>query len=454
MAEENKWVEPEETDASFNKIREFLNENKVDYTVTEHKAVLTCEEAAEVRGVALASGAKAMLIKDTGKKLTRDGVSYYLAVLSAANRFSSKQFKKTINCKTFRFASPEEVHEVTGCLPGAVPPFGKIFGIPVWVDRSLGKNEVINFNCGMRTKSISMKYEDYFNVEEPTFQVFTEEEVELGDIPEIKTEEKGDDRAAKKAARLAERQKKVATESDAKWDPSDPSAALFGEREVQRSQCDPELRFTKKFTDVINISKDMQGQKVTVRGRLHMATGKGGMTFVVLRQQYATIQCVVSVSAEENISKGMVEYIRKIPKESIIEITADVTCPEKPVEKCSQHDVELKINTFFVVNKSAPILPFQIDDASTLCTNQAAEDAAEGGDDSKGTMVKLDVRLNNRIIDLRVPTNLAIFKLQSGVCKLYRDFMLKNNFVEIHTPKMIGGASEGGSNVFKFKYFG
>ena len=63
------------------------------------------------------------------------------------------------------------------------------------------------------------------------------------------------------------------------------------------------------------------------------------------------------------------------------------------------------------------------------------------------------MRLNNRIIDLRVPTNQAIFRLQSGVCQIYREFMLDNDFVEIHTPKLIGGASEGGANVFKFKYF-
>jgi hypothetical protein len=51
---------------------------------------LTSEEAALVRNVSLNSGAKAMLLKDTGKKLTVEGVSYYLAVLSASNRFSSK----------------------------------------------------------------------------------------------------------------------------------------------------------------------------------------------------------------------------------------------------------------------------------------------------------------------------------------------------------------------------
>ena len=74
---------------------------------------------------------------------------------------------------------------------------------------------------------------------------------------------------------------------------------------------------------------------------------------------------------------------------------------------------------FWVLNKSAPILPFQIDDANRLCLNQAEEDGVqeelkEG--EVKGVVVKQDIRLNNRVIDLRVPTNQAIFRLQSGVC--------------------------------------
>lgn len=66
----------------------------------------------------------------------------------------------------------------------------------------------------------------------------------------------------------------------------------------------------------------------------------------------------------DNVSKGMVNYARKIPRESLIEIDAEVTKPEKPIESCTQHSVELKISTFFVINKSAPMLPFQIEDAS------------------------------------------------------------------------------------------
>lgn len=259
--------------------------------------MLTSEEAAQVRGVSLASGAKAMLLKDTGKKLTKEGVAYYLAVMSAANRFSSKQFKKITSCKSIRFATPEEVHQTTGCLPGAVPPFGQIFNVPVWVDRSLGKQESINFNCGLRTHSITMTYADYFKAEAPTFHVFTDEEIELGDLPqEDKEEKKGDNRDAKKAERLAARQKKVEETAEVKWDPKDPSAHLYGERELIRSQVNPDIRLTKIFTKVVDITDALKGQTITVRGRLHNARGKGNLAFLVIRQQFATIQAVIQVS--------------------------------------------------------------------------------------------------------------------------------------------------------------
>lgn len=47
----------------------------------------------------------------------------------------------------------------------------------------------------------------------------------------------------------------------------------------------------------------------------------------------------------------------------------------------------------------------------------------------------------------------AIFRIQAGVCQLFREFFISKNFVEIHTPKLIGGSSEGGANIFKLNYF-
>lgn len=64
-----------------------------------------------------------------------------------------------------------------------------------------------------------------------------------------------------------------------------------------------------------------------------------------------------------------------------------------------------------------------------------------------------DTRLDNRILDLRTPTNQAIFRLEAGVCRLFREVLTRKGFTEIHTPKIIPAASEGGANVFTVSYF-
>ena len=120
-----------------------------------------------MRGVSLGSGAKAMLIKDCGKSLKVPDVQFYLAVLSAARRFSNKDFKKLIGVKNIKFATPEEVKKVTGCIPGAVPPFGSLFNEKVitYVDHSLAEFDDINFNCGLRTHSFQISFAHYKQVE-------------------------------------------------------------------------------------------------------------------------------------------------------------------------------------------------------------------------------------------------------------------------------------------------
>lgn len=57
------------------------------------------------------------------------------------------------------------------------------------------------------------------------------------------------------------------------------------------------------------------------------------------------------------------------------------------------------------------------------------------------------------MLDLRTPANQAIFRLEAGVCKLFRDVLSEQGFIEIHTPKIISAASEGGANVFTVSYF-
>eukprot|EP00349_Pseudokeronopsis_sp_Brazil_P001064 CAMPEP_0202963018 /NCGR_PEP_ID=MMETSP1396-20130829/7025_1 /ASSEMBLY_ACC=CAM_ASM_000872 /TAXON_ID= /ORGANISM="Pseudokeronopsis sp., Strain Brazil" /LENGTH=122 /DNA_ID=CAMNT_0049683917 /DNA_START=188 /DNA_END=556 /DNA_ORIENTATION=+ len=115
-----------------------------------------------------------MLLKDNSK--SAEAALFYLAVMSASRKFSWKLVKKLLNAKNIRFATPQEVTKVTGCLPGAVPPFGSVFGLETIVDESLrAQGEEINFNCGLRTHSIRMKVSDYLELEKPKMiAVFTE----------------------------------------------------------------------------------------------------------------------------------------------------------------------------------------------------------------------------------------------------------------------------------------
>jgi len=168
----------------------------------------------------------------------------------------------------------------------------------------------------------------------------------------------------------------------------------------------------------------------------------------VIRESYETVQCTVN---EEVTSRDMVKFCNKIAPESIIEVVAMVVNPGKEIGGTSIQ-MELHVKELWTVNRSVPVLPFQLADASRRCENQETEGDEKEGD--KLVIVSQDTRLDNRILDLRVPANQAIMRLQSGVCRLFREFFLKKDFVEIHSPKIIGGASEGGSEVFHLEYFG
>ena len=118
-----------------------------------------------------------MLLKDNSKNVP-DNFLFYLAVMSASKKFSWKLIKKLLMIKNMRFATTEEVFSVTGCFPGAVAPFGSIYGIPTLVDASLtAQGDTINFNCGLRTHSMKLKVQDYLETEKPKLiGIFTEDD--------------------------------------------------------------------------------------------------------------------------------------------------------------------------------------------------------------------------------------------------------------------------------------
>lgn len=192
------------------------------------------------------------------------------------------------------------------------------------------------------------------------------------------------------------------------------------------------------------------GKQVLVRARIHNSRGTGKQAFLVLRQTHVTLQAVIFVS--ETISRQMVKFAASLSKESFVDVEGTITKVDTPIESCSHHDFELQITKLFCVSQSAPRLPFSLDDASRPEPSEIA-DANVTEEDANAVRVLLDTRLDNRVIDLRTTTNQAIYRLQSAVCLLFREFLISKNFIEIHSPKIIGAASEGGANVFSVSYF-
>lgn len=138
----------------FSRIKKYLDGKSVAYKVIEHKPVFTSQEAAQVRGTDLKSGAKAIIVM-------ADESSPLMVVVPADKKVDFIKVAKAGRYKTVKMAGKEKVIETTGVSIGAVPPFGNLFEIPVFVDESLFENEIIAFNAGTHTKSISMKASDY-----------------------------------------------------------------------------------------------------------------------------------------------------------------------------------------------------------------------------------------------------------------------------------------------------
>jgi Ala-tRNA(Pro) deacylase len=156
-----------ESEATHQRLISFLDGAGAEYTRSVHAAVRTSEEAAAIRGSSMASGAKAMLLSvKPGVGSASEGM--VLAVISASAKLNSKLLRRACGCKSTRFASEEEVRSVTACLPGAVLPFGSLWGIPTYVDASLSEQgDTIHFNAGLRTESVAMPVREYLRVELP-----------------------------------------------------------------------------------------------------------------------------------------------------------------------------------------------------------------------------------------------------------------------------------------------
>ena len=143
------------------------------------------------------------------------------------------------------------------------------------------------------------------------------------------------------------------------------------------------------------------------------------MYFIILEDRSGSIQ----VSIEKENNKDMCDKLEGVLTDSIIEFEGKMVLSE------------------YVKQGGKEFIPTSLN----IVSSAEASPIEEGAN--------IDTRLNYRWIDLRTPKNNLMLKIQSKVVEEMRNYLYENDFTEIHTPKLLGAASESGSEVFEVKYF-
>jgi len=234
--------------------------------------------------------------------------------------------------------------------------------------------------------------------------------------------------------------------------PEPPAPYSFTEAGILMSSATPEEQ-KRVYSPIRDLGKAVEaGQEVWVRGRVSTVRAKGKSCFFVLRAQgQYTVQGLFLKNVFKETPKQaqeMLTSLSKVTEESIIDVRGQLV--EANVTGCSQSNVEIQMMEVVVISSSVPELPFEIADAG----RSEAEIVASEATDRPIARIGQDLRLNSRWIDLRVSSNAAIMRVQSAVCTLFREALLARGFMEIHSPKLIAGESEGGAEVFRTDYFG
>ena len=172
--------------------------------------------------------------------------------------------------------------------------------------------------------------------------------------------------------------------------------------------------------------KEHFNEEVEFQGFIENIRDLQYVQFVVLRDSTGKVQLTIEKSEEANAS--MIELVKTLTLESTLKVTAKVV--ENP--KVKLNGMELIPSKIEVTSKRAEELPFNYHDLAN---------------------VNLDTRLDYRLIDLRNEKNMLTIQIQSALVRAMREYLYQNEFTEIHTPKLIGAASESGSEVFEVKYF-
>ena len=168
------------------------------------------------------------------------------------------------------------------------------------------------------------------------------------------------------------------------------------------------------------INESLLGQKVRVGGWVEDTRDIGKLAFAVIRDITGSVQVIATDDAN-------LQLLKNIPRQSAVIVSGLVQ-----KSKAKDFSVEVKVDELILLSRA--IHPLPIDPTGRV------ESA-------------IDKRLDSRALDLRNPKIAAIFRVRSMALHVIRKTLSPRGFIEVHTPKIIGSASEGGSNLFGFTYF-
>lgn len=142
------------------RLREFLDENKVKYMVISHSLAYTAQEIAASAHISGQELAKTVVVKIDGEMA--------LAVLPATYKIDFDLLKQATGAKKLELASEREFTDrFPECETGAMPPFGNLYGMDVFVAETLTEDEEIAFNAGSHTELVKLAYKDFERLVKP-----------------------------------------------------------------------------------------------------------------------------------------------------------------------------------------------------------------------------------------------------------------------------------------------
>ncbi len=190
---------------------------------------------------------------------------------------------------------------------------------------------------------------------------------------------------------------------------------------------------THTVGQVVDNGADLVGKEVSVAGYAETVRGRGAICFLMLRDGTGHIQAFLK---KDNMDEATFEAIQSVSRESTIQVTGSVAQKRPPKvpegEPLPPAEYEIQVSSAQILSMAGTPLPVGVTDE---------------------VHVGLDIRLDNRHLDLRRAHVNAMFQLRSKVLQYGREHLITEGFQEINSPKIIASASEGGTNLFPMMYF-